>query len=151
MRGGEQDAITRGKEVAAGGAPLASAHEFRYGRLAIWRVHHHGVNLIARHVSALVLEDELFIIEGEIGLGVLAAKRKLPRIFQVLLFFRKKQRIRGLLLCVEGHIAWAREAQHREQSGHKCPSAIPFFHDIPCSSRGCARSPRVHYFLCSSL
>jgi hypothetical protein len=66
--------------------------------LAIGRVHGHGINLIAGDVGALVLEDQLFVVDGKIGFGILAAESELARIFQMFQFRREKQRIGGFLL-----------------------------------------------------
>ena len=89
--GGKKNFIARGKKVAAGGAAFAGADEFGDGGLAVGRVDGHGVNLIAGDAFALVLEDELFVVGGEIRFGVLAAEGELADVFEVFLFFGEEE------------------------------------------------------------
>jgi hypothetical protein len=89
--GGEKNFIAGGKKVAAGGAAFAGADEFGDGRLAVGRVDGHGVNLIAGDTFALVLKDELFVVGGEIGFGVLAAEGELADVFEVFLFLGEEE------------------------------------------------------------
>src|SRR6266481_849127 len=95
MSRGKENAIAGGKEVGASSAALASAHELGYGRVPLGWVYWNGVNLIARNAFALVLENQIFVVEGEIGLGILAAKRELPNIAKMLGLFRDRRSAEG--------------------------------------------------------
>src|SRR5579862_2055251 len=70
MSGGKEDAIAGGKEIAAGGAALSGAQQFRRRGLAVGRVHRNGIDLIARNAGALMLKNQLPAVGGEVGLGI---------------------------------------------------------------------------------
>src|SRR5271169_1446262 len=135
MGGREQNAVSGGKEITAGRAPFAGADEFRYGRFSIRGIHRDGVNLIARHIASLVLEYQLFVIKGEIGLSVLAPKGELSSIFQMLLFFGQEGGIERSRLSMYKHVSQAIETKQRENSCDAQPRPIAFSHDVPkCSA-----------------
>src|SRR6266550_693780 len=94
---GEEDAIAGGKEIGASRAAFAGAYELGCGRLSVGHVHDYRVNLVARNAFALVLKNKIFVVEGEIGFGTLAAESKLPHVFQMLCLFRDSQRAGGCL------------------------------------------------------
>src|SRR6516162_4756035 len=96
----EKNLISGGKEVAAGGAPLACTDKFGRGGFAVGGVYGHGVDLVARHIGTLVLENELFIVGRKIGLGVLPAESKLANVFQVLSLFGQEKRFSLFFLSV---------------------------------------------------
>src|SRR5262249_54841767 len=85
VRRGKQDAIARGKKVAAGGAPLAGRDQLGRTRLTLGRIDSDRIDLIARDTFALVLEDQVLVISRPVRLCVLPAEGKLADIAQVLL------------------------------------------------------------------
>src|SRR5438445_6049742 len=113
MSRGKENTIAGGKEVGASSAALASAHELGYGWVSLGWVYWNRVNLIARSAFALVLENQIFVVEGEIGLGILAAKRELPNIAKMLGLFRERR-------SAEGCRSWRNRVSNRptaEQAG----------------------------------
>src|ERR1700674_1026514 len=94
---GEEETIAGGKEIGASRAALAGAYELGNGGLSVGCVHGNRVNLVARNTFALVLKNQIFVVEGEIGFGTLAAESKLPYVFQVLGLFRDSKRTGGCL------------------------------------------------------
>src|SRR2546423_542134 len=109
----KQNAIAGRKEVGASSAALASAHELGYGGVSLGWVYGNRVNLIARNAFALVLENQIFVVEGEIGLGILAAKRELPNMAKMLGLFRDRR-------SAEGCRSWRNRVSNRpttEQAG----------------------------------
>jgi len=99
MRGRKQDALAGRKEVAAGGASLAGAQAFGSCRFAIRRGYGNAVDLVTGDITSLVLVDQIMVIGGKIGLGILPAKSKLADIAQMLLTGKRKRRRRTLLLA----------------------------------------------------
>src|SRR2546430_3875530 len=92
---------------------LASAHELGYGGVSLGWVYGNRVNLIARNAFALVLENQIFVVEGEIALGILAAKRELPNMAKMLGLFRDRR-------SAEGCRSWRNRVSNRpttEQAG----------------------------------
>src|SRR6266513_1593369 len=94
---GEEDAIAGGKEIGASRSAFAGAYELGCGGFSVARVHLYRVNLVARNAFALMLKNKIFVAEGEIGFGTLAAESKLPHVFQMLCLFRDSQRAGGCL------------------------------------------------------
>ena len=91
LGGGIQNAIAGGKDIAAGGAALAGADQLGRRRLAVGRVDRHGVDLVAGHALALMLEAQHLVVGGEVGFGVLSAEGELADVAQMLLFARRQQ------------------------------------------------------------
>src|SRR6266852_1211886 len=96
MRGRKQNPLSRGEKIAARGASLSGAHEFGRGGPSVRGLHWNGVNLIAGHIAALVLKDQIPVISGEIRLSVLPTESKLPHIAEM--FFSRKRKRRSALL-----------------------------------------------------
>ena len=115
MRGGKENFVARGKEIAAGGAALAGADELGSCGLTVGSVDGHGVDLIAGDAFALVLENELFIIGGKVSFGVLTAESQLAGVFEVLLFLGKENLRSGGLLRVKRSVREEAEADGSQQ------------------------------------
>src|SRR2546421_10860721 len=92
MSRGKENAIAGRKEVGASSAALASAHELGYGGGSLGGGYGDRVNFIARDAFALVLENQIFFVEGEIGLGIFAAKHELPKKAKMLCLFPDPRR-----------------------------------------------------------
>lgn len=132
MRRREKNPVSRRKEVAAGGSSLASANELGRSGFALGRVYRHGVNLIAGHIGALMLEDQLLVVGREVRFGILAAESKLASVFQMLLFLGQKKGFGLLLLSAQANSSRRVEAQERQQAGHDDCGGFSFFHKITC-------------------
>src|SRR6202158_1106751 len=78
---GEKDAVAGGKEIGASSAALAGTYELGRGGLSVGRVHGNRVNLVAGNAFALVLKNQVFVVEGEIGFSTLAPESKLQNVF----------------------------------------------------------------------
>src|SRR6267143_2359344 len=115
---GEKDAIAGGQEIGASGSDLAGSYVLGRGGVSVGRVHGYRVNLVAWNAFALVLKNQIFVVEGEIGFGTLAAESKLPHVFQMLCLFRNSQRAGG---CLRWRGRWSRVSNHptAEHGGHK--------------------------------
>lgn len=99
--GRKKNFVTRGEKITAGCAALACADELGPCGLTIRSVHGHGIDLIARDAFALVLEDELLVVDGEVRLSVLATEGELPNIFEVPLFLVEENLVRSGLLLLQ--------------------------------------------------
>src|SRR5262249_17882772 len=85
VRRGEQDAIARGKEITASGAPLAGRDQLGRSRLALRRIDGDRIDLVAQDTFALVLEDQVLVVGRPVRLCVLPAECELSNVAQVLL------------------------------------------------------------------
>src|SRR5271166_6442236 len=93
MGGGVQHAIAGGKDIATGCPAFAGADQLGRRRLAVRRIHRHGIDLVTRNAFALVLEAQHLVVSREVGFGILSAEGKLTDIAQMLLLLRKQQGI----------------------------------------------------------
>src|SRR5271157_771674 len=93
MRGRVQHAIARGEDVATGCPTFAGADQIGRRRLAVRRIHRHGIDLVTGNALALVLEAQHLVVSREVGFGILSAEGKLTDITQMLLLLRQQQGI----------------------------------------------------------